>query len=149
MPVVHDTFTLERTYPASPAQVFHALTDPKAKARWFSGGAGYEELERVMDVTPGGKERLSGRWPSGMVTTFDAVYYDVVADRRLVYAYEMRLNEKKISISLATMELQAAGAGTRLVVTEQGAFLDGYEDKGSREHGTSHLLDRLGAALQA
>jgi hypothetical protein len=37
-------------------------------------------------------------------------------------------------------------AGTRLRVTEQGAFLDGYDDAGSREHGTGLLLDRLGAS---
>ena len=30
--VVHATFCIERTYPASSAQVFKALTDPAAKA---------------------------------------------------------------------------------------------------------------------
>jgi hypothetical protein len=34
------------------------------------------------------------------------------------------------------------------VVSEQGAFLDGYDDAGSRERGTGFLLDRLGASLQ-
>jgi hypothetical protein len=34
------------------------------------------------------------------------------------------------------------------MVTEQGAFLDGYDDAGSREDGTSHLLDALGASLK-
>jgi hypothetical protein len=32
-------------------------------------------------------------------------------------------------------------------MTEQGAFLDGYDDAGSREHGTAILLDRVGASL--
>jgi hypothetical protein len=32
-------------------------------------------------------------------------------------------------------------------VSEQGAFLDGYDDAGSREQGTGKLLDSLGAAL--
>jgi uncharacterized protein YndB with AHSA1/START domain len=82
-----------------------------------------------------------------LVSTFDATYYDVVADQRLVCAYEMSLDERKISVSLATMELKPAGTGTRLVVTEQGAFLDGYDDAGSREKGTGFLLDRLGASL--
>jgi hypothetical protein len=35
----------------------------------------------------------------------------------------------------------------KLMVSEQGAFLDGYDDAGSREHGTGYLLDRLGASL--
>jgi len=146
--VVHAMFTLERLYDAVPAQVFHALTDKAAKARWFEGGDGYVVLERDMDVRPGGREHLKGRWASGMVSTFDAVYYDVVPDVRLVYAYEMSLDDRKISVSLATLELKPAGEKTRLVVTEQGAFLDGYDDAGSREHGTGFLLDRLGASLQ-
>ena len=92
--VVHATFSIERTFRASAAQVFQALSDPVAKAKWFTGGDGYTELERSMDVRPGGRERLQGRWVNGLATTFDAVYFDVVPDRRLVYAYDMRLNER-------------------------------------------------------
>jgi hypothetical protein len=45
------------------------------------------------------------------------------------------------------MQLKADGGKTILKVSEQGAFLDGYDDAGSREHGTDHLLDALGASL--
>ncbi len=65
----------------------------------------------------------------------------------IVYAYEMSLDGRKISVPLATLEIKPAGTGARLVVTEQGAFLDGYDDSGSRERGTGFLLDRLGASL--
>jgi uncharacterized protein YndB with AHSA1/START domain len=147
--VVHAIFSLERVYDASPALVFRALSDPAAKARWFEAGGGWTPIERTMDVRPGGRERAKGRWPSGLVTTFDAVYFDVVPNRRLVYCYEMHLDARKISVSLATIELAPAGAGTRLKLTEQGAFLDGYDDAGSREHGTGMLLDRLGASLRS
>jgi len=44
----------------------------------------------------------------------------------------------------ATFELKTAGTGTRLVMTEQGASLDGYDDAGSRERGSNFLLDALG-----
>ena len=83
-----------------------------------------------------------------MVTTFDAHYHDIVPDERIVYSYTMHVNGNKISVSLATIEFQKAGAGTLLVLTEQGAFLDGYDDAGSREHGTGYLLDALGASLR-
>jgi uncharacterized protein YndB with AHSA1/START domain len=147
--VVHGVFTVGRSYAASPAQVYRALTDKEAKARWFGGHEGFVALEREMDVRPGGRERVRGRWPSGLVTTFDAVYFDVAVDERLVYAYELSLDDRKISVSLATMQLEAEADGTRLTVTEQGAFLDGYDDAGAREHGTSALLDALGASLEA
>jgi uncharacterized protein YndB with AHSA1/START domain len=146
--VVHATFHLERTYDAPVARVWKALTDPSAKAKWFGAPPGaWELIERRMDVRPGGTERLKGRWESTTVSCFDATYYEVIANERLVYAYEMHLNDRKISISLATMQLRADGAKTTLLVTEQGAFLDGYDDAGSREQGTSFLLDGLGASL--
>lgn len=146
---VHATFHLERTYAASAARVWAALTDPEAKARWFSGPpGGWTLTERSMDVRPGGRERLAGRWDNGVVSAFDATYFDVIENERLVYSYEMHMDEKKISVSLATMQIRPAIDGrTTLLVTEQGVFLDGYDDAGSREHGTSHLLDTLGASL--
>jgi uncharacterized protein YndB with AHSA1/START domain len=147
--VAHGMFRIDRTYAAKPEMVFHALSNPAAKAKWFGGNETYTELERYMDFRPGGRERLSGRWPSGMVSTFDATYFDIVANARIVYGYEMHLDERKISVSLATIELKATPSGTKITVTEQGAFLDGYEDCGSREQGTADLFDRLGASLTA
>lgn len=147
--VVHATFELERTYDAPITRVWRALTEEAAKQKWFGGTPGrWELLERHMDVRVGGRERLKGRWEGGVVSTFDAVYHDVIPNERLVYSYEMYLNDKKISVSLATMQLKDVGGRTNLKVTEQGAFLDGYDDAGSRQHGTGHLLDALGASLK-
>ena len=147
--VVHATFHLERTYDAPVARVWKALTDEQAKQKWFGGTPGrWQSLERHMDVRAGGTERLKGRWEGGVVSTFEATYHDVVPNERLVYSYVMHLDDKKISVSLASMQLKAEGGKTTLKVSEQGAFLDGYDDAGSREHGTSHLLDALGASLR-
>jgi uncharacterized protein YndB with AHSA1/START domain len=147
--VVHATFRLQRTYDAPVTRVWRALTDESAKQKWFGGSPGqWELLERQMDVRVGGRERVRGRWQAGVVSTFDAIYHDVIPNERLIYSYEMHLDEKKISVSLATMQLKTEGAKTTLMVTEQGAFLDGYDDAGSREHGTGYLLDALGASLK-
>ncbi len=147
--VVHATFDLERTYDAPVAKVWKALTDAEAKQKWFTGTPGrWDLIERRMDVRVGGREILKGRWDSGLVSTFDAIYHDVVPSERLVYAYQMFLDERKISVSLATLQLLAQGERTTLKVTEQGAFLDGYDDAGSRERGTGLLLDALGASLR-
>lgn len=147
--VAHGEFHLERVYDCPVARVWQALTEPAAKAEWFTGRPGsWEVLERQVDVRVGGRERLKGRWDTGVVTTFDAVYQDVVTNERLVYCYQMFLDERKISVSLATLQLEPSGRGTRLKVAEQGAFLDGYDDSGSRERGTADLLDALGASLR-
>lgn len=146
--VVHATFHLQRAYDAPVARVWRALTDEGAKQKWFAGPPGrWELLERHMDVRIGGSEQVKGRWEGGVLSTFDATYHDVIPEERLVYSYEMHLDHKKISVSLATLQLKAEAGKTTLMVTEQGAFLDGYEDAGSREQGTGHLLDALGKSL--
>jgi uncharacterized protein YndB with AHSA1/START domain len=142
--VVHGSFRLERHYDAPRELVYHAFTDPVAKAAWFGNGGGMETLERSMDVRSGGREFLRGRCGADRpVSTFDALYFDVVPNERLVYAYEMHLDERKISASLATVEFRRHGAGTTVVMCEQGAFLDGYDDAGSREQGTQLLLEAV------
>ena len=147
--VAHATFHLERTFDAPVARVWKALTDEAAKQKWFCGTPDrWELLERHMDVRVGGSERVKGRWEGGVTSTFDATYHDVIPNERLVYTYEMHMDDKKISVSLATMQLKAEAGKTTLMVTEQGAFLDGYDDAGSREHGSGHLLDMLGASLK-
>ncbi len=144
---VRGAFSLERIFKATPAQVFRAFVDKDAKGRWF-GGDGITMVERSMDVRSGGREVAVGKSKSGVTTRFDAFYFDVVPDRRLVYAYEMHLNARKISVSLACIEIEPHPAGVKLKVAEQAVFLDGYEDNGSREHGTNALMDRLAASLQ-
>jgi hypothetical protein len=59
----------------------------------------------------------------------------------------MHLNAVRISVSLAVIEVARHGDGTKLTVTEHGAFLDGYDDAGSRERGTSSLLDAMVRSL--
>lgn len=144
----HGTFVIERTYDATPARVFAAWSTADAKALWFAGPDEWKLLVREMDFRVGGKERLKGRFPSGMTSDFQCTYHDIVADRRIVYAYDMYVGEVKISVSLATIEFAPAGSGTRLVLTEQGVFLDGYDDAGKREHGSGMLLDKLGHSLR-
>lgn len=147
--VAHATFQLARRFDAPVARVWTALTDESAKSKWFAGTPGkWELIERTMDVRVGGVERLKGRWEGGVVSTFDAVYHDVIPNERLVYSYVMHLDAKKISVSLATLQLKAEGGATTLILAEQGAFLDGYDDAGSREQGTGFLLDALAASLQ-
>jgi uncharacterized protein YndB with AHSA1/START domain len=147
--VSHGVFTIERTYPGvKPQRVFNAFATAEGKAGWFSGpDERWTIVEREFDFRVGGAERLVGKWTTGMVTAFEARYWDIIPGERIVYAYEMRLDDRKISVSLATIEFKPAGDGTRLVLTEQGAFLDGYDDNGSRERGTLELIDKLDAWL--
>jgi uncharacterized protein YndB with AHSA1/START domain len=116
---------------------------PRLAARPTEQGRGADKLlQREISATPPWHRVLGGPSALGIKTGY------VVADERIVYAYEMHLDDRKIYVSLATLELKPAGTDTRLVMTEQGAFLDGYDDAGSREHGSNFLLDALGNSLK-
>jgi uncharacterized protein YndB with AHSA1/START domain len=142
--IKHASFTIERKLDLDPVQVFRAWTQPDVKARWFNGPPDkWTEQLREMDVRVGGRDRLTGRFTDGSESRYEAIYFDIVPERRLVYSYEMHWQGRKISVSLATIEFVAAGRGTKLIVTEQGAFLDGHEDGGSRERGTLALMNNL------
>ena len=146
--VTHATFVIERTYAASPARVYSAFADPATKSRWFHGPPEWGQAEQEMDFRVGGRETSRGGPKGGPVHAFEARYYDIVPNERIVFAYEMHLDQTKISVSLATVDLKPAGKGTKLTFTEQGAFLDGWDDPAGREHGTRELLEALGAFLE-
>ena len=148
MNVAHGSFTLRREYDAPVAMVFKAWANKQAKAKWFAGPEGWKEIIREQDFRAGGRERAKGRFPNGRESDFQCEYRDIVENERIVYVYDMYGDGTKISVSLATVTFEKAGKGTKLTITEHGAFLDGYDDAGGREHGTNILLDQLGRALQ-
>jgi uncharacterized protein YndB with AHSA1/START domain len=143
--VEHSTFSLERSYNASPARVFAAFADPAQKARWFGPEGGNTVVS--LDFRVGGVESMSGDAGGGPSFRYDAVYQDIVTNERIVYTYDMHLGGERISVSVATVELIPDGERTRLVLTEQGVFLDGLDQPAFREKGTADLLDKLGTTL--
>ena len=146
--VAHGSFTIERTYPASPARVFAAFASLEAKSRWFGPPAETFTGDQELDFRVGGRELFTSKHENASYT-FEAVYYDIVPDQRIVTAYEMYQDDARMSVSVATVELTPAGNGTHLVLTEQGAFLDGIDKNEYRQQGTTGLLDKLGEILQA
>lgn len=121
---------------------------PRRQIPLVRGPRDWESGRYELDFRVGGRERASGGPPGGPVHHYDARYQDIVPDQRIIIAYDMHLDDIRISVSLATVELKPAGTGTRLTFTEQGAFLDGYDDPALREKGTRDLLDALGAELR-
>ena len=145
--VAHETFVIERTYDVPVAQTFQAWADPLLKARWFAGsgealGSGYE-----LDFRVGGREVNRGGPPGGPIYTYESEFRDIVPEQRIVYTYEMHADGARISVSVATVLFSGDDIQTRLVVTEQGVFLDGLDTAAQREEGTRALLDSLATSL--
>ena len=146
--MIHSTFVIERSYPATPERVFGAFSDPAKKRRWFAEGEGFEVEYYEMEFRVGGKEltrfRIGEGTPlNGIACTNDTTYQDIVPDRRVVLAYTMTVGDKRISASLVTIEFLPAKEGTNLIFTEQGAFFEGADGPGMREEGWRKLLERL------
>jgi uncharacterized protein YndB with AHSA1/START domain len=146
----HLTFTVERVYDAPRERVFSAFANVDEKAKWFGGPEGqWKPLIREMDFRRGGHERAKGQWSDGTTSDFQATFHDIRQDERIVYYYDMYVNDRRISASLATVELEPDGAKTRMTFTEHAVYLDGYPTPEDREQGSAHILDSLGAYLQS
>ncbi len=144
---IHGAFTIERVYDAQPSRVFKAWTSAEAKAAWNFCDESWRPTLHEIDFRVGGRERIRTGPAGGTVHAFDGSFHDIVPDARIVFTYDMRLDERLISTSLVTITFAPEGNGTRMSFTEQGVFLDGYDDIAGREEGTRVGLDNLQTAL--
>lgn len=139
--VKHDTFSMERNYNVLPVRVFAAWADPAIKANWFPKSDEF-------DFRVGGREIVRGAPPEGPIYTSVATYQEIVPDQRIVYTISIDMGETRISVSVTTVEFKAEGAGTKLIYTEQCAFLDGLDSLEDHMHGAKEFLDSLDAELK-
>jgi uncharacterized protein YndB with AHSA1/START domain len=149
--VIHDTFSIARTYPADLSRVFAAFASQEAKDTWADTGDldSYDAVQTEFDFRIGGRERF-GFGYQGTSYRYDALYYDIVPGQRIIYSYEMYADDTRISVSVATIEFAETGDGSALTWTEQGAYLDGIDGPGAsqlRSEGTAEMLDGLGKYL--
>jgi len=142
--VIHGSFVLERTYRHSPQTVFEAWARREAKYAWFADAIDFlSSIDSYdLDFRVGGREYLDGKVASGRRFEYDSTYGDIVEGRRIVATYEVRIDGKRISVSLLTVEFEPmADGGTRLVMTEQGAYFDGIDTNDERIKGADDSLD--------
>jgi uncharacterized protein YndB with AHSA1/START domain len=150
--VNHSTFTLERSFPATPERVFAAFSDPDKKIRWYADGRFLKVLEFKMDFRVGGSDLTRFSTPAespmqGKILTYRTHYMEIKAGRRIVIAYTAALDEQPFSASLATFELMPTNSGTDLLFTEQIAFIEGGDGPEIRKAGWTHLLNLLANSL--
>lgn len=152
----HGSFVIERRYDAAPQRVFAAWADPAVKRAWFAEGESRNVQSYELDFREGGTEKarlpfLKGEEMFGEKTVFgnDTVFNEIVPNERIIFTYAMDRNGVRFSVSLATVELMPADRGTRLILTENGAFFDGADGIKMREAGWHELLQKLGDHLSS
>lgn len=148
--IIHNTFVLERSYPKPPRAVFAAFADKDKKRRWYAERESHELQEFELDFRIGGLERFAYRLKAGtpvagMTITNESRYEDIVPAQRIVTSATMDLSEKRILISLLTVEFLPTDSGTDLILTNQGIYLQGANGLTPQmiEAGWNALLDKL------
>src|SRR5215469_2646395 len=147
--VIHDTFSIARTYPANLSRVFGAFASQEAKNVWCDTGDleshDADGAHAEFDFRIGGRERFGFKYQD-TTYRYDALYYDIVPGDRIIYSYEMYADGTRISVSVATIEFAETSDGAALTWTEQGSYLDGFDGSGAaqlRSEGTAEMLDGL------
>jgi|SRR5579872_5159298 len=145
--VTCSSFTVERTLAASPDRVFGAFADVKQKTQMLAPSDGDAPSETGIDsefeFKVGGHERFEFTEEDGRRMRYDAMYYDIVPNKRIVYSYEMYAEDVRISVSVTSIEFLETAVSTTLIWTEQGAFLDGLATSEEREGGTTWMVDNM------
>ncbi len=140
-------FTVERRYDARPARVFAAFADREIKQRWMGCDHVASPVIDSLDFKVGGREVSRGPADDGE-HRFEGTYLDIVPDSRFVFAFVMHVGGRKLSASIASVEILAEDEGARLIFNEQGVYF-GEDGWAEREEGTAAGLDNLAAWLAA
>ncbi|MBS0216824.1 MAG: SRPBCC domain-containing protein [Proteobacteria bacterium] len=146
IPTLHTDFVIEREFTATPAEVFGAWADPDARMAW-SDCHPDNTREHRLDFRAHGHEVYEAIGAHGGVERVDRFFFDIVDGQRIVFAYDISFGGKRLSVSQVTVEFFPAKRGTRMVYTEQLAYLDGHEDRAERMRGTEEGFDRLAQVL--
>jgi uncharacterized protein YndB with AHSA1/START domain len=111
-----ETLTLVREIPATPDQVFRALTDPEELMKWW--GAKGTLTRAQVNLRPGGEYRFEFMSPRGESAWVKGQYQAVEPPRRLVKTwFNSKFPDLRNSVEI---RLEPAPGGTRLMLIHGG-----------------------------
>jgi len=140
----HAALTIERTYDATPQEVWQAWTDPQALMRWFGPGDTDAMLDAELDVRTGGRYGISFTTLDGEHHHVGGTYQEVQSGRKLVFTWAWRSTPERES--LVTLLFEPAGSGTHLVFRHEQFFDDAAREGHAR--GWAGAFAKLDAYLQ-
>jgi uncharacterized protein YndB with AHSA1/START domain len=142
------TLRLERTYQASPEEVFDAWTNPEVLRRWWAAGEDWRTPVAEVDLRVGGRYRLSMEDPAtGAQHTVGGEYREVSRPQRLVYSWCWEQQDTSSQpdtadhVSTVSVEFHAEGQSTTVVLVHSG--LPSPTSREQHGHGWSACLENL------
>ncbi len=116
-----DLLVVTRRYPATPEQVFKALTTKEAIEQWF--GPNDEMTVTLTDFDPsvGGKYRIHMRHQFGNEHVVGGIFKEIDSPNRLVYSFTWEDETMAgIGTSEVAYDLKEIDGGTELTLTQSG-----------------------------
>jgi uncharacterized protein YndB with AHSA1/START domain len=139
---VNDELRLERTYDASPEEVFDAWTNPTVLKRWWAPGPEWESPNLEVDLRVGGQYRLATRHPhSGEVFTVGGEYTEVERPSRLSYSWAWENGPHADHVSTVTVEFRGGNGRTTVVLTH--TRLESDRSYGFHAYGWTEVMESL------
>jgi uncharacterized protein YndB with AHSA1/START domain len=147
MSVLHGSFTVAREINAPLARVWDAYSVEKSRAAWRRIPGPDSVL--ALDFRVGGWERLTGSSDANgtaEVIASHALFLDIVEQERIVSSHEVLLDGVRRWVSLISIAFEPIQGGTRIIHTEQYAFL-AWADDGA--HDRAHLQGSIRLSFNA
>lgn len=130
---------IERTFDASPEDVFDAWTSPEVMRRWLHPAAGWETPEAEVDLRLGGRVRIVMRRPDGGHVVAQGEYTLIDRPRRLVMTWTF--DDDPSNEQLMELSFSESAGSTRVVLVNTGISTDARRD--GQDWGWRGCLDRL------
>ena len=145
--VQHSTVVLARTYDASVARIFRAISDPIERMRVYAASEWLTVAFEQIDLRVGGRDIF--RFGRGNSLRFrgESIYHDVVPERRIVCTDIVCEGDVRLWVAATTLELTSVGQRTQLRLTAQVVWLDGADAVEGSDACYETLLASLGRYL--
>ena len=147
--IEHATHVVERSFKASVARLWAALSKAEELKQWDYPGNetdGFVMGEHEVDFRVGGRDLKSFGPKGGPFYRSDGRFLDIASEKRIVTAATTFDAEGAFSSTLCTIEIGAEGTGSWLVLTDQTAFFR-MEKPSDRRQGVKEVVDRLESLL--
>lgn len=137
----HD-LTIQRTFDASPAEVYDCLTKPEYLQRWSSPD-GFAITREEGEIHAGSRWRICMRGADGKDLWLGGMYRELVPGRRVVYTHQWE--EPGSPETVVDIALREHGGKTELTFVQDG--FKSTSDRDGHKEGWTQCFEKLAALL--
>ncbi|MEL7098391.1 MAG: SRPBCC domain-containing protein [Pseudomonadota bacterium] len=139
------SFTISRTMPVSPDQLWHLVTDPDMRDAWGAPGEGMVMVTDVKDFTVGGFETHRCGPAENPEFTVETRWYRIEAPHDAVFTETILVGGAAMATTLVTYRITPEGSGSALHVNVAVSSFDGPGGIADVEEGWTGGLANLEA----